>query len=82
MNLLHVATTLTEVALIASRIHIVATDMPRPMMQLATSSVIVLGDHSSGSYQSQMRRPITDQHTRRPITDQSGLATCSLFSST
>ena len=46
MNLLHVATTETEVADSASRIHIVATDIPRPMMQDATSRVIVLVLHS------------------------------------
>mmetsp|Transcript_13248 Transcript_13248/g.56001 ORF Transcript_13248/g.56001 Transcript_13248/m.56001 type:complete len:213 (+) Transcript_13248:266-904(+) len=46
MNLLHVATTETDVADSASRIHIVATDIPRPMTQDATSRVIVLMLHS------------------------------------
>mmetsp|Transcript_7195 Transcript_7195/g.17878 ORF Transcript_7195/g.17878 Transcript_7195/m.17878 type:complete len:205 (-) Transcript_7195:466-1080(-) len=45
MNLLHVATTDTDVALIASRIHMVATDIPRPITHDATSSDIVFVDH-------------------------------------
>ena len=43
MNLLQVATTETEVAEMASRIHIVATLMPRPMTHDATNSDDRLG---------------------------------------
>ena len=51
MNLLHVATTDTDVALIASLIHIVATNIPRPMIQDATNSVIVFVLHSLSDLQ-------------------------------
>ena len=46
MNLLQVATTDTDVAEMASRIHIVATDIPRPMTHDATNSVTVFALHS------------------------------------
>ena len=49
MNLLQVATTDTDVAEMASRIHIVATDIPRPMTHDATNSVTVFALHSLSS---------------------------------